>query len=179
MQRQWAAGGDGGIDPMSGARVVIVMSSSSEDEPDNDDDRDEQCAADTAALVCGGASVAQRAPPARVARDGQDEAPAGTSGSARGTSVLEAQLEAVRHTRGLVSERAEAWLAARRCCHQQRLAELQHRQTHALAAESAAVAWLERAQVRPSPTTLSSCAALALLTLLANAGSLYRGGKST
>ena len=32
---------------------------------------------------------------------------------------------------------------------------------------------------RPSPTTLSSCAALALLTLLVNAGSLYRGGKGT
>ena len=30
-----------------------------------------------------------------------------------------------------------------------------------------------------SPTTLSSCAALALLTLLVNAGSLYRGGKGT
>ena len=29
------------------------------------------------------------------------------------------------------------------------------------------------------PTTLSSCAALALLTLLVNAGSLYRDGKST
>ena len=30
-----------------------------------------------------------------------------------------------------------------------------------------------------SPTILSSCAALALLTLLVNAGSLYRGGKGT
>ena len=34
-------------------------------------------------------------------------------------------------------------------------------------------------QAPSSPTTLSSCAALALLTLLVDAGSLYRGGKRT